>query len=139
MSEDGLFKGVHASASAMAAEKLRMTVAAENLAHAGSTTPQENGLPYARQRVTFETVLDKLGNATGEVKTQVIKDPAYIERYDPQHPHADPETGMVVESEIDPILELTDLMVANKAYETNANAVKGLMQLYDHALRLGES
>ena len=139
MSEDGLFKGIHAASSAMSAEKLRMTVASENLAHAGSTAPQANGLPYARQRVTFETVLDKLGNSTGAVTAKVVKSPEYIERYDPQHPHADPETGMVVEAEIDPILELTDLMVANKAYESNANAVRGLLQMYDQALRLGES
>ena len=123
----------------MAAEKIRMTVAAENLAHAGSTTPQENGLPYARQRVTFETVMDNQGNPDGRVEAKVVKSPTYIERYDPQHPHANPDTGMVVEAEIDPILELTDLMVANKAYESNANAVRGLLQMYDHALRLGES
>ena len=29
-------------------------------------------------------------------------------------------------------------MVANKAYESNANAVRGLLQMYDQALRLGE-
>ena len=138
MSEDGLFKGINASASAMSAKKLRMTVASENLAHAGSTKRLENGLPYARQRVLFGSVLNEKGQPTGQVQADVEVSPRYIERHDPQHPDADPETGIVVEADIDPILELTDLMVANKAYESNANAVRGLLQMYDQALRLGE-
>ena len=48
---DALFRGIDASASALSAEQLRMTVASENLAHAGDTHKLSNGLPYARQRV----------------------------------------------------------------------------------------
>ncbi len=126
------------SASAMGAESMRMTVAAENLAHAGDTAKGANGLPYARQRVVFSTVLDQAGRETGEVSAQIVDSPRYQHRYEPDHPHADPETGMVVESRIDPILELTDLMVASRAYDANADAARGLMRMHDSALRLGE-
>lgn len=138
MESFGIFKGIESSASAMGAESLRMTVASENLAHAGSTKRKANGLPYARQRVRFETVLDQMGQSTGKVKAEIVEKPRYVERYDPQHPDADPETGMVVESDIDPVLELTDMMVASKAYETNANAVRGLLAMHEQALRIGE-
>ncbi len=127
------------SASAMSAERLRMTVASENLAHAGDTEKRANGLPYARQRVVFSTVMDKAGRETGEVTGRIIDSPRYQHRFEPDHPHADPETGMVVESRIDPILELTDLMVASKAYDANADAARGIMRMHDAALRLGES
>jgi flagellar basal-body rod protein FlgC len=139
MPEMNLFRGVDASASALSAEQLRMTVAAENLARAGDTAKLANGLPYARQRVRFEAVLDERGAATGRVQATVVESPRYLQRYDPSHPDADPATGMVKEPDIDPILELTDLLVASKAYEANANAAKGLLRMHESALRLSEA
>ncbi|TVR44045.1 MAG: hypothetical protein EA402_08095 [Planctomycetota bacterium] len=133
-----IFEGMHISQSALSAEQRRMTVSAENLAHAGSTEKLENGLPYARQRVHFQEVLDRFGNPTGRVEAQVVESPRYTQRYEPDHPHADPVTGIVVESDIDPILELTDMIVASRAFDSNANAVKGFMRLHETALRLGE-
>jgi flagellar basal-body rod protein FlgC len=132
----GLFSGVDASASAMGAENARMTAAAENLAHAGSTERLANGLPYARQRVQFRTVLDAQGNRTGKIDAQIVHEGKYATRYDPSHPNAD-ANGNVLEPRIDPILELTDLMVAGKAYDANVNAAKGLMKMHESALKLG--
>lgn len=134
----GLFGGVDASASALSAEGLRMNAAAENLAHAGDTHKLANGLPYARQRVLFQSVLDQHGQSTGAVDSQVVQSPRYLQRYDPSHPDADPTTGMVKEPDIDPILELTDLLVAGKAYEANANAARGLLRMHENALRLSD-
>lgn len=134
-----LFRGVDASASALSAEQLRMTVAAENLAHAGDTAKGADGLPYARQRVRFETVLNARGAATGQVAAEVVTSPRYLQRYDPNHPDADPATGMVKEPDIDPVLELTDLLVASKAYEANTNAARGLLRMHENALRLSDS
>jgi flagellar basal-body rod protein FlgC len=138
MPDGGLFRGVDASSSAMGAESLRMTVAAENLAHAGDTRKLANGLPYARQRVHFQTVLDQRGNSTGAVDAQVVQSPRYTQRYDPSHPDADPATGMVKEPDVDPVLELTDLLVASKAFETSANAARGLLHMHEAALRLSD-
>ncbi len=135
----GIFGGVDASASALSAERLRMTVSAENLAHAGDTAKQADGMPYARQRVHFSAVLDRQGTATGRVEAEVLRSPRYLQRYDPGHPDADPATGMVVEPDIDPVLELTDLLVASKAYESNANAAKSLLRMHESALRLGDT
>ncbi|HYE06646.1 MAG TPA: hypothetical protein VEL07_14105 [Planctomycetota bacterium] len=126
------------SASAMSAERMRMAVASENLAHAGDTEKRANGLPYARQRVVFSTVMDKAGRDTGEVTARIVDSARYQHRFEPDHPHADPATGMVVEARIDPILELTDLMIASKAYDANADAARGIMRMHDSALRLGE-
>ncbi|MFW5750391.1 MAG: flagellar basal body rod protein FlgC [Planctomycetota bacterium] len=134
---DRLFAGTDALASAMSAEKLRMTTAAENLANAGSTAPVDGGRPYARQRVVFEEVVDRLGRPAGGVSATVVQSPRYEQRYDPDHPHADPQTGLVTSADIDPILELTDLMIANRAYKADVNAAKGLMRMHEQALSLG--
>lgn len=134
-----LFSSTDIAASAMSAERLRMTVASENLAHAGDTRKLANGLPYARQRVAFSTVLDQAGRTNGEVAAQVVASPRYSQRHDPSHPHADPTSGIVTEADIDPVLELTDLMVATRAYDANANAARGLLRMQESALRIAES
>ena len=139
MPDGGLFRGVDASSSAMGAESLRMSIAAENLAHAGDSRKLANGLPYARQRVHFQTVLDQHGASTGQVDAEVVKSPHYTQRYDPSHPDADPATGMVKEPDIDPVLELTDLMVASKAFDANANAARGLLHMHETALHLSDT
>lgn len=135
---NGIFRGMAISQSALGAEAKRLNVSAENLAQAGATKPLDNGLPYARQRVHFEEVLDRYGAPTGNVEARVVESPRYTQRYEPDHPHADPVTGIVVEADIDPILELTDMIVAGRAYDANTNAVRGFLKMHEAALRLGE-
>lgn len=134
---DGLFRGFDISSSAMGAERVRMTVAAENLANADSTRRLADGLPYARQRVVFRTELDRAGQQTGQVQAAVVASPRYAQRLDPQHPDAD-ANGVVTSADIDPILEMVDLMTASKSYEANANASRGLLRMHETALRIGD-
>jgi flagellar basal-body rod protein FlgC len=136
MPSQGIFAGFDASASAMSAERLRMTVATENMANARSTRKLDNGLPYARQRVVFRNELDANGAPTGLIQGEVVDAAKYTRRLDPTHPDADKD-GMVTESDIDPILEMVDLMTASKSYENNANATRGLLRMHEAALRLG--
>lgn len=135
---EGLFRGFDISSSAMSAERLRMTVAAENLANADSTRRLADGMPYARQRVVFRTELDRAGQPTGKVDAQVVASPRYQVRHDPTHPDADAD-GNVVSAHIDPILEMVDLMTATRSYDANANASRGLLRMHESALRLGDT
>lgn len=137
MPDHGLFAGFDASSSAMSAERLRMTVSAENLANAGSTRRLDDGMPYARQRVVFSSELDQAGQATGAVQAEVVKSPKYMQHYDPSHPDAD-ANGVVTQSDIDPVLEMVDLMTATRSYEANANAVRSVVKMHEAALRLGD-
>ena len=50
---NSLFASIDASASGMAAERLRMEVIANNVANA-NTTKGEDGLPFRRKQVVFE-------------------------------------------------------------------------------------
>ena len=137
MPNPGIFTGFDASSSAMSAERLRMTVASQNLANANSTRRLEDGLPYARQRVVFRTVFDQAGRPTGAVDSQVVQSPKYASHHDPSHPDAD-ANGVVTSADIDPVLEMVDLMIASKSYEANANAVRGAVRMHEAALRLGD-
>jgi flagellar basal-body rod protein FlgC len=133
----GIFRGVDIAASALSGERVRMNVATENLAHAGDTRRLDDGMPYQRQRVVFREALDDAGRTTGRVASEVVKSPKYEARYDPSHPDAD-ANGLVHAPEISPILELTDLLTASKAYEANANAARGLLRMHENALRIGQ-
>lgn len=137
LSISGLFGGVNAAGSAMSAERLRMNVATENLAHANDTKPLADGKPYQRQRVLFQAAMDAQQHLNGEVDASVVKSPKYETHYDPTHPNAD-ANGMVTVPDISPILELTDLLTASKSYDANANAARGLLKMHETALRLGQ-
>ena len=137
LSIGGLFGGVDAAASAMSAERLRMNVATENLAHANDTRPLADGKPYQRQRVMFQAAMDAQQRLNGQVDASVVASPKYQTHYDPSHPHAD-ANGMVTTPDISPILELTDLLTASKSYDANANAARGLLKMHETALRLGQ-
>jgi flagellar basal-body rod protein FlgC len=89
LSVRGLFAGVDIASSAMSAERVRMLAATENLARANDSTPQADGLPYRRQRVVFQGVLNQAQEPTGQVKADVVEMAKYERRYDPSHPHAD--------------------------------------------------
>ncbi len=134
---NGLFAGVDAAGSAMGAERLRMQVAAENLAHANDTRRLADGMPYQRQRVVFQAMLDDQQRQNGGGDARIVQMPKYETRYDPTHPHAD-ANGNVTVPEISPILELTDLLTASKSYDANANAARGLLKMHESALRLGQ-
>jgi flagellar basal-body rod protein FlgC len=71
------------------------------------------------------------------VQSEVVASPRYAQRHDPSHPDADAH-GVVTSADIDPILEMVDLMTASKSYEANANASRGLLRMHESALRLGE-
>ncbi|MFP4379665.1 MAG: flagellar basal body rod protein FlgC [Candidatus Sumerlaeia bacterium] len=45
--------------------------------------------------------------------------------YDPAHPDADPETGMVAFPDIQVVSEMTDLIAASRNYEANLSVLKG--------------
>jgi flagellar basal-body rod protein FlgC len=57
-------------------------------------------------------------------------------RYDPTHPAADAD-GNVVTSNVQPVIEMVDMMSANRAYEANLNAFKTAKEMIQAALEIG--
>ena len=60
MSISQIFSGMEISSSGLTGERLRMEVAANNIANINSTTTPEGG-PYQRQQVTFSAEMNRLG------------------------------------------------------------------------------
>ena len=128
------------SASGLAAERVRVSLASSNLANAESTRGPD-GKPYQRLDPVLEAVPfgDQLAQAGGAEPmsvrvAQVSKDQGPGRRvYDPSHPDADGQ-GFVTLPNVNPIHEVVNLMSASRAYDANASAVETLKTMAQRAL-----
>ena len=149
-----LFGVMDISGSALEAERIRAEVVAANMANA-NTTRTENGKPYQRQHVVFQssavdqpqdfasTLLSSAGSSgqspdvgEGVRVAAVISDTAApLQRYDPGHPDAD-ANGFVTYPNINPLTEMVDLMGAQRAYGMNVSAVTAAKSMITSTLDL---
>ena len=143
-----LFGVMGISASGLSAERTRAEVVAANMANAESTNTPEGG-PYRRKEVVlqsqaptgFRLQLASAGAAANErvggvtVREIVSDEAAPVMRYDPSHPDANAD-GFVAYPNINPVLEMTDLMGAARAYQMNASAVQAAKQMIQQSIEL---
>lgn len=144
----GLFSSLRISASALAAQRLRMDVVANNVANMNSTRGAD-GAVYRRQSVVFREQRqgpafgDLLGTAMGRgagagVEVSSIHQDTSAPRrvHDPSHPDAD-QDGFIYLPNIDIVTEMTDLTSAGRAYEASATVLNATKALAQSALNIG--
>jgi flagellar basal-body rod protein FlgC len=140
-----LFGMLEVSGSAMTAERWRAEVVAANMANA-ETTRTTGGGPYRRQLVVFRAhpvtrfplLLASLRSQPGPgVRLdRVVEDSSPPpRRYEPGHPDADP-AGYVSYPNINPVLEMADLLSAVRAYQLNAAAVQATKNMLQQSLQI---
>ncbi len=66
-------------------------------------------------------------------------DSAFIDKIDPTHPDADPETGVVKVPNINPIAEMVHLLSATRAFEANVSAFNSTKQIFRKSLEIGNA
>jgi flagellar basal-body rod protein FlgC len=140
-----LFGMLEVSGSALSAERWRAEVVSANMANAETTrTPQ--GGPYRRQLVVFRTrslphfpmLLAGMhsGSAPGVEVDRVVADASPLpRRYEPGHPDAD-SSGYVTYPNVNPVMEMTDLLSAVRAYQLNAAAVQAAKSMIEQSLQI---
>ncbi len=119
------------SAAGLRAQGERLRVISENIANAGSTALTPDQEPYRRKLVTFGSELDReLGANLVEVGKH-SRDPSEFRlRYQPGHPAAD-DNGYVQVSNVNTLVEMTDMREAQRSYEANLKvlqAARGMLQ-----------
>lgn len=133
------FDGYNVSSSGMSAQRTRINVVSANIANAKTTHTAEGG-PYKKQQVVFQDILlanSKKTNTNGiettnnknsdiglrgvGVKSIIQSDAKPVMRFDPTHPDAD-EKGYVAYPDINPVIEMVDLIEAMRSYEANVSA-----------------
>jgi len=142
-----LIKTMDMAAGGMTAQRARLNVISMNLANANTTRTQD-GTPYRRKTVIFETVpmarsfQEKLEHALdrqiqGVRVRQVTPVEGEFKRiFDPAHPDAD-EEGYVYLPNVNLVEEMVHMLNANRAYEANAAAIKTAKEMALKALDIG--
>ncbi len=140
-----LFGMLEVSGSALAAERWRAEVVSANMANAETTrTPQ--GGAYRRQLVVFRgrpmprfpLLLARLQKSPqeGVEVDRVVGDTSPMpRRYEPGHPDAD-SSGYVTYPNVNPVMEMTDLLSAVRAYQLNASAVQAAKNMIQQSLQI---
>ena len=141
-----LFGMLEVSGSALSAERWRAEVVAANMANAETTRTSEGGA-YRRQMLVFRAepmprfpvMLARLRKAAadGGVRVErVVADMSPMpSRYEPGHPDADGQ-GYVSYPNVNPVMEMADLLSAVRAYQLNAAAVQAAKSMIQTSLQI---
>ena len=140
-----LFGMLEMSGSAISAERWRAEVVSANMANAETTRTPEGGA-YRRQLVVFRAqptsrfplLLAGLHShrEAGVRVDRVVADASPLpRRYEPGHPDAD-AAGYVSYPNVNPVLEMADLLSAVRAYQLNAAAVQATKNMLQQSLQI---
>ncbi len=148
----------------LSAQRVRVNIISSNIANANTTRTDEGG-PYRRREVIFRAfdfnkVLNaKLGKDNQQLKYEdplnegdLGKEPkpaimsVYIPKiarddreplmkYDPSHPDANSE-GYVAYPNVNPVVEMADLIEATRAYQANVSAFQSAKNMATNAITM---
>jgi len=111
------------AAQGMKAQGTRMRVISENMANSETTAKTAGGDPYARQMVTFETLMNRKTDSTEVRVDDIIRDTSDFKmQYDPAHPAAD-DKGYVKMPNVNVLIEMMDMREAQRSYEANLGII----------------
>lgn len=126
------------SAAGMAAERTRLDITSGNLANAHSSTVR-NPDGSIRQEAFRRQLVSLLSTEDGPKIVRISRDLGPLrEEHDPSNPNADPQTGLVQFSNVEPITEMVNMMSASRAYEANIQAFNSARGMLRAALRIGQ-
>ena len=164
----GFLNSFDISGYGLSAQRFRLNIIAENIANVDTTRTPEGG-PYRRKEVIFKAVpfdevlnkeidnnadflpysnpLDEPGDENLEAKDpietvvvdKVVRDDSKpILKYDPTNPDAD-KNGYVAYPNINPVVEMTDLIEATRAYQANVAAFQSSKAMAQSAISILEA
>ena len=133
-----LFQVFDIAGSALTAQSMRLNTIASNIANADSAV-SSNGAPYKGKHVVFvpQPVAGGIPQVAGVKVSAVVEDPSPSRMvFDPKNPLADGQ-GYVAMPNINPIDEMTDMISASRAYQTNVEMMNTTKSLLQKVLSIG--
>ena len=148
----------------LSAQRVRVNTISSNIANAQTTRTEEGG-PYRRREVVFKTINfnDLYNKALGEstqsasyedplnenqegkkvnpaimsvIVDKVVRDDSKpLMKYEPSHPDAD-ASGYVAYPNINPVVEMADLVEATRSYQANVAAFESSKNMANSAISL---
>ncbi|CAO4841692.1 MAG: Flagellar basal-body rod protein FlgC [Holosporales bacterium] len=134
INDGSLIKGLHVATSGMIAQSKRLLVITQNIANAASRSDTPGGAPYARKLVRFQSYIDKKTGANlVRVKNIKTDKTPFRKIYSPGDPGAD-ETGHVLESNVQPLIEMADMREAGRSHEAVTKAFEKILQMLQNTI-----
>ncbi|WP_394953696.1 flagellar basal body rod protein FlgC [uncultured Helicobacter sp.] len=148
----------------LSAQRVRTNIISSNIANANTTRTDEGG-PYRRREVVFRAfdfnkiLNERLGKDNNQLRYEdpldegdLGKEPkpaimsVYIHKivrddrqplmkYDPSHPDANSE-GYVAYPNVNPVVEMADLIEATRAYQANVSAFQSAKNMASNAISM---
>ncbi|MGD9498023.1 MAG: flagellar basal body rod protein FlgC [Armatimonadota bacterium] len=130
----GVFDALRVSAAGLEAERTRMDVIAENIANVETTRSLEGG-PYRRRMVVLAA--QQVGAACTGVRVAGVEADSSppLRVHNPGHPDADAQ-GYVLMPNVELPTEMADMILAARAYEANAAALRSGRDMIRQALSI---
>lgn len=126
---DDLKIAVMTAGSALKAQSTRLRIVSENMANVNATSPTPGGEPYVRKTVSFASEIDRASGASLLRINQVGRDKTPFQTtFDPGHPAAD-TTGYVKVSNVNPLVEMSDMKEAHRSYEASLQVVRQVREM----------
>jgi flagellar basal-body rod protein FlgC len=122
--------------SAMAAQTVRLNTIASNLANADAAAGTEADAYHARKPV-FATVMSGAAGGAVQVLDVVQSTEPLRKVYEPGNPLANDE-GLVYYPNVNPVAEMTDMMSASRAFQTNVEVLGRVNAMQQSILKLGD-
>lgn len=160
-----LFTAFRVSHDGLSSQRTRLNTVASNLANINTTRTKEGG-PYKKKMPVFEAnKLEEIfpegedadmgfnesmfdadlddtdeGNSISSVKVSSIEEDKRPPRmvYEPDHPDANAD-GYVAYPNIDPVMEMVDLISTTRSYEANVSVVDSIKKMATQAISIARS
>ena len=134
-----VFDSLEVAGSSLTAHRLWLDTISSNLANINTTRTKAGG-PYKRKVPVFAEMLDNtIGgyHDIGGVRVLDITEDQGAPRmvYQPDHPDAN-EEGYVAYPNVNLVREMTDMLVASRAYEANLSVVTTGRDMWNGALEV---
>ena len=134
-----MFGSLDVSTSALVAQRVRLDTIAGNVANA-YTLHRADGQPGPYQR-RFAVFASGDGKGGAGVHVEKVAEDASPPRmvYEPDHPDAIPEgrwKGYVAYPNVEPITEMTNAMLASRAYEANLSVMDATKRMIASSMRI---
>lgn len=145
----GIFSAMNVGCDGLKVHGMRLDISSKNIANIDTPNyTRKIPLVVSTDRNSFLSVMNQMKEstfgsgtlpyATGSVSMAgVVEDPTLGDRiYKPGHPDAD-ENGYIRASNVDPLVEITDAIMAQRAYEASLAIITMTKSMADRAAQIG--